>query len=218
MERPGLLGYHQQQATELPPACAHPAEEHRTGRHRRAGQRACSRAGPGRRCAAACWPSATPTPCCGCPPASSTPKASRPTCCSLTASRPARHPGRRDLWIYDLRTNRRFTLKTNPLTPADLNDFVCLLQPGQPSGSARRRNASAASPTTICQARQGQPDIFWLRDESMEDSASLPPPDEIAEEIVEDLRAALEQLEEIAADLSSHPGIPQSFRRKPEST
>ncbi len=45
-------------------------------------------------------------------------------------------------------------------------------------------------------------DIFWLRDESMEDSANLPPPDQIAEEIVEDLRAALEQLEEIAGDLS----------------
>ena len=37
-------------------------------------------------------------------------------------------------------------------------------------------------------------DIFWLRDESMEDSASLPPPALIAEEIVEDLCAALEQL------------------------
>lgn len=36
----------------------------------------------------------------------------------------------------------------------------------------------------------------------MEDTASLPPPDEIAEEIVEDLRAALEQLEEIAGDLA----------------
>ena len=45
-------------------------------------------------------------------------------------------------------------------------------------------------------------DIFWLRDESMEDSANLPTPDLIAGEIVEDLRAALEQLEEIAADLS----------------
>ena len=39
----------------------------------------------------------------------------------------------------------------------------------------------------------------------MEDSASLPPPDVIAEEIVEDLRAALEQLEEIGSDLSSGP-------------
>ena len=44
-------------------------------------------------------------------------------------------------------------------------------------------------------------DIFWLRDESMEDSANLPPPNQLAEEIVEDLRAALEQLEEIAGDL-----------------
>ncbi len=45
-------------------------------------------------------------------------------------------------------------------------------------------------------------DIFWLRDESMEDSVSLPPPDAIAEEIVEDPRSALEQLEEIAVDLA----------------
>ena len=50
-------------------------------------------------------------------------------------------------------------------------------------------------------------DIFWLRDESMEDSANLPPPDQIAEEIVEDLRSALEQLEEVAGDLSSRPTI-----------
>ena len=46
-------------------------------------------------------------------------------------------------------------------------------------------------------------DIFWLRDESVEDPASLPPPDVLAEEIVEDLRAALEQFEEIGADLKS---------------
>ena len=50
-------------------------------------------------------------------------------------------------------------------------------------------------------------DIFWLRDDSTEDSANLPPPDLIAVEIVEDLRAALEQLEEIAADLSSETSI-----------
>ena len=45
-------------------------------------------------------------------------------------------------------------------------------------------------------------DIFWLRDESMEDSDNLPEPDQLADEIIEDLRAALEQLEEIATDLS----------------
>ena len=45
-------------------------------------------------------------------------------------------------------------------------------------------------------------DIFWLKDESLEDSANLPPPDSIAAEIVEDLEAALAQFAEIAADLA----------------
>ena len=49
----------------------------------------CSRAAPARRCDAACWRSATSAPCCACPQASSTPRASRPTCCFSTASRPA---------------------------------------------------------------------------------------------------------------------------------
>ena len=46
-------------------------------------------------------------------------------------------------------------------------------------------------------------DIFWLKDESLEDSANLPPPDIIAAEIVEDLEAALAQFVEIAGDLNS---------------
>ena len=44
-------------------------------------------------------------------------------------------------------------------------------------------------------------DIFWLRDESLEDSANLPEPDVLAAEIVEDLQAALEQFAAIAEDL-----------------
>jgi type I restriction enzyme M protein len=44
-------------------------------------------------------------------------------------------------------------------------------------------------------------DIFWLRDESLEDSATLPEPDVLAAEIVEDLQAALEQFSAIAEDL-----------------
>ena len=49
-------------------------------------------------------------------------------------------------------------------------------------------------------------DIFWLRDESLEDTANLPDPDVLALEIVEDLQAALEQFSEIAEDLGSPEG------------
>ena len=44
-------------------------------------------------------------------------------------------------------------------------------------------------------------DIFWLRDESLEDSANLPDPDVLAIEIAEELEAALEQFAAIAEDL-----------------
>jgi hypothetical protein len=41
-------------------------------------------------------------------------------------------------------------------------------------------------------------DIFRLRDKSLEESDNLPDPDVLAQEIVEDLKAALEQFREIA--------------------
>ena len=44
-------------------------------------------------------------------------------------------------------------------------------------------------------------DLIWLRDESLEDSANLPPPDVIAQEIVEDLEAALSEFAQIAESL-----------------
>ena len=33
------------------------------------------------------------------------------------------------LWVYDLRTNMHFTLKTNPLKRADLDEFVACYNP-----------------------------------------------------------------------------------------
>jgi type I restriction enzyme M protein len=44
-------------------------------------------------------------------------------------------------------------------------------------------------------------DIFWLRDESLEDSDNLPEPDVLAREIVEELKAALEQFSGIVEEL-----------------
>jgi type I restriction enzyme M protein len=44
-------------------------------------------------------------------------------------------------------------------------------------------------------------DTFWLKDESLEDSANLPAPDVLAAEIIEDLQAALDEFALIAEDL-----------------
>ena len=111
----------------------------------------------------------------------------------------------KELWIYDLRTNRRFTLKNNPLTHADLDDFVDCYNPGNRLQREETERFHRFTYDELVKRDKANLDIFWLRDESMEDTANLPPPDVIAEEILEDLRAALEQLEEIAGDLAQEP-------------
>jgi len=44
-------------------------------------------------------------------------------------------------------------------------------------------------------------DIFWLKDDALEESANLPSPEIIAQDITADLAAALEQFATIAEDL-----------------
>lgn len=112
-------------------------------------------------------------------------------------------PWTRDLWIYDLRTNQRFTLKTNPLGRSHLEDFVACYSAADRGQREETERFRRFTYDELIKRDKVSLDIFWLRDESMEDTASLPPPDVIAEEIVEDLRAALEQLEEIAGDLAA---------------
>ena len=119
-------------------------------------------------------------------------------------------PWTRELWIYDLRTNQHFTLKTNPLTRAHLDDFVSCYRADDRAQREESERFRRFTYDELTQRDKANLDIFWLRDESLEDSENLPAPDVIAEEIMEDLRAALEQLEEIAADLGSEDGVSET--------
>jgi type I restriction enzyme M protein len=119
----------------------------------------------------------------------------------------------KQLWIYDLRTNKHFTLKTNPLQRSDLDEFVACYNPE--NRHKRKTTWSEQNPggrwrsftyDELIQRDKCSLDIFWLRDESLEASENLPDPDIIAAEIIEDLQAALEQFAAISADLSARGG------------
>jgi type I restriction enzyme M protein len=133
------------------------------------------------------------------------------------------------LWIYDLRTNLHFTLKENTLKRSDLDEFVeCYhgrnrnggasspsskdLQKQIPPGNRHDRKPTwteknekgrwrAYDYEELIKRDKVNLDIFWLKDEALEESANLPRPGVIAQEIVEDLQAALEQFADIANDL-----------------
>jgi len=105
------------------------------------------------------------------------------------------------LWIYDFRTNEHFTLKANPLKREDLDDFVACYNPANRHERAETERFRVFTYDELVARDKASLDIFWLRDESLEDSDNLPPPEVIAAEIVEDLQAALDQFAAIAADL-----------------
>ncbi len=122
-------------------------------------------------------------------------------------------PWTKKLWIYDLRNNQHFTLKTNPLTREDLDEFVTCYNPA--NRHERKAAWSEKKPDGRWRAYDYDElvardkvslDIFWLKDESLEASDNLPDPDVIAQEIVDDLESALEQFRLIANDLSSPAG------------
>ncbi len=117
-------------------------------------------------------------------------------------------PWTKKLWFYDLRTNMHFTLKTNPLKRSDLDEFVQLYNPDNRQHRTATCNEENPNGRWRCYDYQdliardkASLDIFWLKDDSLEDSDNLPEPGVLAAEIVEDLQAALEQFREIAEDL-----------------
>lgn len=116
--------------------------------------------------------------------------------------KPAREkPWTTETWFYDLRTNKHFTLKRNKMTYEDLEPFVdayCAEDHTQREESERFKRFTYDELTNRDQANL---DIIWLKDDSHVDAEDLPDPDVLASEIVEDLRAALTEFEELAEEL-----------------
>jgi type I restriction enzyme M protein len=114
------------------------------------------------------------------------------------------------LWVYDFRTNKHFTPKQNTLRRAEFEEFISLFKPG----AIHRRKPTWAEDkpdgrwrcfdyNELLKRDKLSFDLFWIKDDSVEDSSTLPDPDVLAQEIVEDLEDALEQFRSIAATLTA---------------
>ena len=112
-------------------------------------------------------------------------------------------PWTEKLWIYDLRTNNHFTLKENPLGYEDLKDFIKCYNPENRHDRKETKRFKSFKYDELIQRDKVSLDIFWLKDESLEDLENLPDPDIIAKEISENLESALEQFKSIYKDLEA---------------
>ena len=120
----------------------------------------------------------------------------------------AKDPWTKAIWFYDFRTNIHFTLKKNPLKPADLQDFLTCYHPQ--NRHQRSETYSEQNPEgrwrkftydEIIARDKTSLDIFWLKDKSLTDLDNLPDPDVLALEIMENLEAGLESFRTIVDSL-----------------
>ena len=112
-------------------------------------------------------------------------------------------PNSQAVWIYDFRTNLHFTLKKKPLQPSDLDDFIACYSADNRGRRKEAERFKRFAVDDLLKRDKLNLDIFWLKDESLDDVESLPPPDEIAAEIVENLQAALEAFQSVADELAA---------------
>jgi type I restriction enzyme M protein len=89
------------------------------------------------------------------------------------------------------------------LVRSDLDDFVTSYNRANRQERTETDRFKAFTYDELIARDKASLYIFWLRDESLEDTDNLPSPEVIAAEIVEDLQAALAEFAEIAATLGN---------------
>lgn len=112
-------------------------------------------------------------------------------------------PWTEKLWIYDLRTNMHFTLKENPLKYEDLEDFIKCYNPENRHQRTETERFKCFTYEEIMKRDKTNLDIFWLKDESLEDSENLPEPEIMVRTVADNLGAALDEFEEIYEKLTN---------------
>ncbi|MEW2622716.1 class I SAM-dependent DNA methyltransferase [Streptomyces sp. NPDC048106] len=112
-------------------------------------------------------------------------------------------PNTSEVWVYDFRTGMHFTLKQRPLRLADLTDFIEAYKADDRSAREETEDGRFKRFTyeELVARDKVNLDIAWLKDPALDDADSLLPPEVIAQEIVEDLQAALAEFEAIAEAL-----------------
>ncbi len=116
----------------------------------------------------------------------------------------------KEVWIYDFRTNIHFTLKQHPMSYSDLEDFIKCFNPQ--NRHQRKETWSEENPDgrwrkfsveEILACDKTSLDIFWIKDKSLADLDNLPSPDELAEDIIDNLQDALDSFKGLQNSLKS---------------
>lgn len=113
-------------------------------------------------------------------------------------------PWTQEVWIYDFRTNKHFTLVENKMTYDDLKDFIACYNPENRFERQETERFKRFTYDDIIARDKTSLDIFWLKDESLSEMDNLPDPDVLASEIMENLESGLESFRNVYDELRNN--------------
>lgn len=105
------------------------------------------------------------------------------------------------IWYYDLRTNKHFTLKQRPLSLNDLQDFIQCYNPDNRAERKETERFKYFKYEDLIARDKASLDIFWLKDDSLDNLDNLPAPAILQQEIIDHLEAALASFRDVAEGL-----------------
>jgi len=105
------------------------------------------------------------------------------------------------VWFYDLRTNKHFTLKTRTLKSEDLQDFITCYNPENRFERQETDRFRYFKYEDLISRDKASLDVFWLKDDSLDNLDNIPPPDVLQQEIIDHLEAALIVFREVSLGL-----------------
>ncbi|MFT4043822.1 MAG: class I SAM-dependent DNA methyltransferase [Gordonia sp. (in: high G+C Gram-positive bacteria)] len=107
------------------------------------------------------------------------------------------------LWVYDLRTGSHFTLKQRPMRDEHLLPFIEAFHVDNRAARTESERFRAFDYDDLIARDKVNLDITWLKDPSASEIDDNVPPEVIAQEIVDDLTAALAEFTAVADALAA---------------
>jgi type I restriction enzyme M protein len=111
----------------------------------------------------------------------------------------AARAGTKELWVYDLRTNRNFSLRHNPITSHDLADFVRCFRADDRDQRTETNLFRRFRYSEIVARDKASLDIQWIQES---DPLLSPSPQALMREILDELEEAMREFASAEAEIT----------------
>ena len=108
------------------------------------------------------------------------------------------------VWVYDLRAEKHFTPKKNPIQESDFDDFIKRFNSKNIQNRKKSERFKSFAYKTIMKRDNTSIDFpTWIESEEMKKLRNLPPPKVLGEKILVNLESTVKSMKKLMSDLNN---------------